>query len=177
MEAAPSVHSQSKRTVLYFISKGKLHLVPVSVRLWASLDPFKKKGAALLFHRLMQKLLHLPFLQTELFFIGQHLPDAAAAFSKMPAGGPAFFRRVFHHLQKPPFRLTLPYFVHLKPYLLPRRSVFHGHNPIPDPDLSFIGKLHLFDYAFINLSFFHISLQQIQPSAPDKHRLEQRAAS
>ena len=72
-----------KRTTLKFISKRKFHLIPIAIRLRASLDALPLPGLFLPFQRPLQQLLHLSLLDLKLLLIRQGQISAASAYAKM----------------------------------------------------------------------------------------------
>ena len=83
VKAAPFVHSEGQGTVLIFVPKGKFHLVAVSVKDRAALDPFK----LIVLTDAVQQVFDLLFFDLQLFLIGQALVQATAAGAKMRTGG------------------------------------------------------------------------------------------
>ena len=153
---------QGQRSVLIFVPKGKLHLIPVSKLHGTSLNPLEHViRVPVIVHLpgicygLIQHILNLLCLHFQLFSILHSLIHTAPAVRKNTAYRSAFLHGGFlQHFQKPSLQAVSPLFIYQKPYLLARNSVFHNHGLSIYHNSSLVGEVHFFDNSFVNFSFF-----------------------
>ena len=159
------VQSQRKRSVFVLISKGKFHLITVTKLNRTSMDafPFEIRQTVLiyltaLYQCILQKFSNLCFFHCQLIFIRHRLIHAAATCRKIAAHRLSCLkRRFFQDFKDSSLCSAGTFFLDHKAYFLSRNSVFDQHFLIVNTDITFIRKVHLFYYTFVNFTFFHFN--------------------
>ena len=157
------MQSQRKWTVFVLISKREFHLVTIAELNRTSMDafPFEIRQTVLiylttLYQCILQQFFYLCFFHCQLILIRHRLIHAAATCRKIAAHRLSCLkRRFFQDFKDSSLCSAGTFFLDHKAYLLSRNSVFDQHFLIVDTDITFIRKVHLFYYTFVNFTFFH----------------------
>ena len=111
-----------------------------------------------LYQCILQQFFYLCFFHCQLILIRHRLIHAATTCRKIAALRLSCLkRRFFQDFKDSSLRSAGTFFLDHKAYLLSRNSVFDQHFLIVDTDITFIRKVHLFYYTFVNFTFFHFN--------------------